>query len=68
MTKWVLNSTGFLINPYLLSVILGDLEGLIWYAPIIEVVNVDYSSFSPTRSGNLELFMRIWDLDLGVLR
>ena len=68
VTEWVPDSAGFLTNPYSPSVILGDLEGLIWCAPIIEVVNMDYSFFSSTQSSDLELFMRIWDLDLGVLR
>ena len=68
MAEWVPNSTGFLIYSYLLSVILGDLEGSIWCGPIIEVVNMDYRFSSPMRSGDLEPFMRICDLDLGVLR
>ena len=55
MTECVPNSAGFLIDPYSLSVILGDLEGLIWRAPIIEVVIMDCSFSSSTQSGNLEL-------------
>ena len=66
--EWVPDSAGFLINSYSLSVILGDLGDLIRCAPIIKVVNMDYPSSCPVRSGDLELFMRIWDLDLGVLR
>ena len=55
VTEWVLDSAGFLIDLYSLSVILGNLEGLIWCAPIIEVVSMDYSFFSPTRPGDLKL-------------
>ena len=51
MAEWVLDSAGFLIDPYSLSVILGDLGDLTRCAPIIKVVNMDYSSFRPTRSG-----------------
>ena len=43
VTEWVPDFAEFLIDPYSLSVILGDLEGLTWCAPIIEVVNMDYS-------------------------
>ena len=68
MTEWVLDSARFLIDLYPLSVILCDLEGLIWCALIIEVVNMDYSFSSPARSGDLELAIKIWDLNLGVLR
>ena len=55
VTKWAPNSVGFLIYPYSLSMILSDLEGLIWCAPIIEVVNMNYTFSSPTRSSDLEL-------------
>ena len=55
VTEWVPNSAGFLIDPYSLSMILGDLESLIWRAPIIEVVNIDCSFSSLTRPGDLEL-------------
>ena len=71
MAEWVPDSTRFLIDPYSLFMILGDLGDLTRRAPIIKVFNMDYSFFRPTRFGDLgdlELFMRIWDLDLGVLR
>ena len=55
MIEWVPDSAGFSIDSYSLSVILGNLEGLIWCALIIEVVNMDYSFSSPTRSDDLEL-------------
>ena len=51
--------------------ILGDLGDLARCALIIKVINMDYSSFRPTQSddlGDLELFIRVWDLNLGVLR
>ena len=41
VAEWIPDSAGFLIDLYSLSVILGNLEGLIWGAPIIEVVNMD---------------------------
>ena len=68
VAEWVPDSVRFLIDSYLLSMILGDLKGSIWCAPIIEVINMDYRFFSPMQSGDLKLFMRIYDHDLGVLR
>ena len=68
MAEWIPDFVEFLIDQYSLSIILGDLGDLIRCVPIIKVVNMDYPSSRPTRSSDLELFMRIMDFDLGVLR
>ena len=42
MTEWVPDSMGSFTNTYHLSVILGDLEDLIWHDLAIEVTGLDH--------------------------
>ena len=42
MTEWVPDFVGSFIDTYYLSVILGDLEDLIWHDLAIEVAELDH--------------------------